>query len=112
MSSFENVEIFEDTKWLCETNGKIKDALAQSVKNQKLILEGVELSVMDKARFTDEAKIVVSTKRTFEAAAGYAGQKVAVHNFASATNPGGGVTRGDPAHRRNVCVGVPACISA
>ena len=49
---------------------------------------------MDKARFTDEAKIVVSTKRTFEAAAGYAGQKVAVHNFASATNPGGGVTRG------------------
>ena len=112
MSSFENVEIFEDTKRLCETNGKIKDALAQSVKNQTLILEGVELSVVDKARFTDEAKIVVSTKRTFEAAADYAGQKVAVHNFASATNPGGGVTRGDPAHRRNVCVGVPACISA
>ncbi len=44
---------------------------------------------MDKARFEDEAKIVVSTKRTFEAAADYAGQKVAVHNFASATNPGG-----------------------
>ena len=78
MSSVENVEIFEDTKRLCETNGKIKDALAQSVKNQKLILEGMELSVVDKARFTDEAKIVVSTKRTFEAAAGYAGQKVAV----------------------------------
>ena len=38
MSSFENVEFFEDTKRLCETNGKIKEALAQSVKNQKLIL--------------------------------------------------------------------------
>ena len=87
MSSFENVEIFEDTKRLCETNGKIKDALARSVKNQKLILEGTELSAVDKARFEDEAKIIVSTKRTFEAAAGYAGQKVAVHNFASATNP-------------------------
>ena len=83
MSSFENVEIFEDTKRLCETNGKIKDALARSVKNQKLILEGTELSAVDKARFEDEAKIIVSTKRTFEAAAGYAGQKVAVHNFAS-----------------------------
>lgn len=47
MSSVENVEIFEDTKRLCETNGKIKDALAQSVKNQKLILEGMELSVVD-----------------------------------------------------------------
>ena len=33
MSSFENVEIFEDTQNLCETNGRIKDALAQSVKN-------------------------------------------------------------------------------
>ncbi len=88
MSSVENVEIFEDTKRLCETNGKIKEALAQSVKNQKLILEGEELSPVDKTRFSDEAKIVVSTERTFEAAAGYAGQKVAVHNFASATNPG------------------------
>ena len=29
MSSFENVEVFEDTKRLCETNGKIKEALAQ-----------------------------------------------------------------------------------
>ena len=112
MSSVENVEIFEDTKRLCETNGRIKDTLARSVKNQKLILEGEELSPVDKTRFSDEAKIVVSIKRTFEAAADYAGQKVAVHNFASATNPGGGVTRGDPAHRRNVCVGVPACISA
>ena len=112
MSSVENVEIFEDTKRLCETNKKIKDALVRSVKNQKLILEGMELPTVDKARFEAEAKIIVSTKRTFEAAADYAGQKVAVHNFASATNPGGGVTRGDPAHRRNVCVGVPACISA
>ena len=112
MSSFENVEVFEDTKKLCETNGKIKEVLARSVKNQKFILEEEELSAVDKARFDDEAKIVVSIKRTFEAAADYAGQKVAVHNFASATNPGGGVTRGDPAHRRNGCVGVPACISA
>ena len=78
MSSIENVEIFEDTKRLCETNGRIKDTLARSVKNQKLIPEGMELPVVHKTRFADEAKIVVSTKRTFEAAAGYAGQKVAV----------------------------------
>ena len=78
MSSIENVEIFEDTKRLCEINGRIKDTLARSVKNQKLIPEGMELPVVHKTRFADEAKIVVSTKRTFEAAAGYAGQKVAV----------------------------------
>ena len=41
MSSFENMEIFEDTKRLCETNERIKDALVRSVKNQKLIMEGL-----------------------------------------------------------------------
>ena len=113
MSSFENVEVFEDTKKLCETNGKIKEVLARSVKNQKLILEGEELSPVDKTRFSDEAKIVVSTERTFEAAAGYAGQKVAVHNFASATNPGGGVTRGSSAQEECLCrcSGLYFCLS-
>ena len=113
MSSVENVEIFEDTKRLCETNGRIKDTLARSVKNQKLILEGEELSPVDKTRFSDEAKIVVSTERTFEAAAGYAGQKVAVHNFASATNPGGGVTRGSSAQEECLCrcSGLYFCLS-
>ena len=53
MSSFENVEVFEDTKKLCETNGKIKEVLARSVKNQKFILEEGELSAVDKARFED-----------------------------------------------------------
>lgn len=47
MSSFENVEIFEDTKNLCEKNGRIKESLAKSVKNQKLILEGEHLPVVD-----------------------------------------------------------------
>ena len=113
MSSFENVEFFEDTKRLCETNGKIKEALAQSVKNQKLILEEEELSAVDKTRFSDEAKIIVSAKRTFEAAAGYAGQKLAVHNFASATNPGGGVTRGSSAQEECLCrcSGLYFCLS-
>lgn len=113
MSSFENVEVFEDTKKLCETNGKIKEVLARSVKNQKLILEEEALSAVDKARFEDEAKIVVSTKRTFEAAADYAGQKVAVHNFASATNPGGGVTRGSSAQEECLCrcSGLYFCLS-
>ena len=54
MSSFENVEVFEDTKKLCETNGMIKEVLARSVKNQKFILEEEELSAVDKARFEDE----------------------------------------------------------
>ena len=58
-------------------------------------------------------KIIVSEKRTFEAAAGYAGQKLAVHNFASATNPGGGVTRGSSAQEECLCrcSGLYFCLS-
>lgn len=113
MSSFENVNIFEDTRNLCETNGKIRESLARSVKNQKLILEGIELQAADKARFPDDANVIVSTKRTFEAASGYRGQKVAVHNFASATNPGGGVTRGSSAQEECLCrcSGLYFCLS-
>ena len=47
MSSFENVGIIEDTKNLCEMNGRIKESLTKSVKNQKLILEGEHLPVVD-----------------------------------------------------------------
>ena len=76
MSSFENVEFFEDTKRLCETNGKIKEALAQSVKNQKLILEEEELSAVDKTRFSDEAKIIVSDKTDFRGGCRLCGAEV------------------------------------
>ena len=35
MSSFENVGIFEDTKNLCEMNGRIKESLTKSVKKSE-----------------------------------------------------------------------------
>ena len=48
-------------------------------------------------------RIVVSQKRTFDAASEYKGMKTAVHNFASATNPGGGVVRGANAQEECLC---------
>ena len=49
------------------------------------------------------ARVIVSQKRTFEAASEYRGMKTVVHNFASATNPGGGVVRGANAQEECLC---------
>ncbi len=49
--------------------------------------------IQNRDRYEQDAEIIVSKKRSYEAAAGYPGERVCVHNFASATNPGGGVTK-------------------
>lgn len=71
MSREINKEIFQDTERLCKTNPALKEAIKASAKGQRLILEDDEISVPSRDKYKEEAELIVSQKRSFEAAAGY-----------------------------------------
>ena len=103
MGRDENVAIFQDTDKMCRENDRLRESIRLAFENQKLILEGDAVPSIENYKYAEAAKIVVSKKRTVEAASAYKGMRVAVHNFASATNPGGGVVKGSTAQEECLC---------
>ena len=103
MGREENVEVFKDTEKMVRMNERLKSSVQASTEKQRLILEKDILPVQNWGKYKAEAKVIVSKKRTYEAASAYIGKKTAVHNFASASNPGGGVERGASAQEECLC---------
>ena len=89
-----NIAIFQDSMDLIKANQKLQQAVQFSIQNQKLYVPSQAIALPEPGK--SPCKTIVSSKRSFEAASAYAkaGKRVCVLNFASATNPGGGVTRG------------------
>lgn len=103
MGREENIQVFADTKQKCLGDTRLKQAIAKASAAQTLILETDTMTKKPCFKYMRPAQVVISKKRTLEAASAYIGKKVCVLNFASATNPGGGVTRGSSAQEEAIC---------
>lgn len=106
MGRKDNLEIFEDTQRMYSSNERLISVVKHSSAAQECFTgTGRHWYGPEHRIYQKPARIIVSSKRTLEAAApyAYAGKKVLILNFASATNPSGGVTKGSSAQEEAIC---------
>ena len=103
MTKFDRIAVFNDTQnWI----KKIKNYLSllkKTIDSTIFYKENNDISIDNIEKNKLPTKIIVSRNSSFDAAREYITEKVAVLNFASATNPGGGVVKGSSAQEECLC---------
>lgn len=102
----ELIMVFEDTMNWISQNPKLKTATTYSMAETKLYLASNTPALPESPK-NFRTEIHVSAQKSFASAMElhkqYPDARIAVHNFASATNAGGGVTHGSRAQEESLC---------
>lgn len=113
----ELIEVFEDTQKWYKEDPDLKESIDEAQRNTRfyasgeypvrIMVDGTEPVEGREVNKNAKTEVVVTKNKSFEAAMAlckkYPDKKIAVHNFASATNPGGGVTHGSRAQEECLC---------
>ena len=99
------IRVFEDTERMYQENGRLKEAVKTSIEGTLFYSEG-KTPAIPTPKY-EETNVTVTKYRTLETAMFYHRKfpelRIAAHNFASATNPGGGVRKGSHAQEEAIC---------
>ena len=102
-----NLNIFQDTIRTREFDKSLTESVSHSIASQVFyggnsVLDTYDMSKDRMHHFIHPVNVKVTRNSTFNAARAYTG-KVCALNFASATNPGGGVDKGASAQEECLC---------
>lgn len=99
------INVFADTEEWYATDKELQESVKDSIAGTKLYME--DETPKYAAKYGEETMIEVNKLKSFqmamELAKEYPKRRIAVHNFASATNPGGGVRMGSRAQEESLC---------